>query len=153
MLLLCKRYEHFKEKNVYIKLADRPQCFRRSCFGGFLRVLFASFHFKRRVSKNSPFFIIPVVCTLVDERKCRYVNKALVTIKYHENMTSRDFKIDTLCVMRLKTKCVSFQRPPCIRQCLFVSGFGWFRSEIISMQLASFLFQYCEGLTIHTDIR
>lgn len=97
MLLLCKRYEHFKEKNVYIKLADRPQCFRRSCFGFFLRVLFASFHFKRRISKNSPFFIIPVVCTLVDERECRYVNKALVTIKYHENMTSRDFKIDTLC--------------------------------------------------------
>lgn len=152
MLLLCKRYEHFKEKNVYIKLADRPQCFRRSCFGFFLRVLFASFHFKRRISKIHHFLSFLSFVHLLMKENADMLIKHLWQLNIMKTWRHGILKL-ILCVMRLKTKCVSFQRPPCIRQCLFVSGFGWFRSEIISMQLASFLSQYCEGLTIHTDIR
>lgn len=144
MLLLCKRYEHFKEKNVYIKLADRPQCFRRSCFGGFFKGSLCKFSSAELVKIHHFLSFLSFVHLLMKEN-------ADMLIKHLWQLNI--MKIDTLCVMRLKTKCVSFQRPPCIRQCLFVSGFGWFRSEIISMQLASFLSQYCEGLTIHTDIR
>lgn len=152
MLLLCKRYEHFKEKNVYIKLADRPQCFRRSCFGFFLGFSLQVFILSAELVKIHHFLSFLSFVHLLMKENADMLIKHLWQLNIMKTWRHGILKL-ILCVMRLKTKCVSFQRPPCIRQCLFVSGFGWFRSEIISMQLASFLSQYCEGLTIHTDIR